>query len=290
MSDQIITIDAPAKINLGLHLDPDGPKGYHAIQTIFQEVKFSDQLTVRVLDNAEDDELYIDGPVQLDVTPDNLVFQTLDFLRERGISIPPVRVELEKNIPTGSGLGGGSSDAAALIKAAEQLFNIETSTITDNELAFELGADVPFFRVGGTCIGEGIGEQLTQLPHQKAHVLLAYPPHSVSTEEAYDSVKNFTLRTDYKPNIVHLTERLEEPAKLWKKIELENDFEPVLLDRFKIHNTLKHDIMTQTQWVGTSGSGSTLYGLFDCEEDVSRGKQKLESKWEGVEFIVTRTS
>ena len=286
MAEELVEIFTPAKINLGLQVVGERPDGFHSIKTVFQTVGLFDVLTVRI--NAKPgDELLIEGEDELSAGADNLVNRALKRLRSENFSIPPLSIELNKNIPTGAGLGGGSSDAAAVFHLARFLGKISKLRTEKNfEIAAALGADVPFFLTGGTALGEGIGEEITSLPEQKAEVLLAVPDYSIDTEWAYSRLGE-RGKSGSAASIGRLPDNITDANKLWKKWDLNNIFEPLLVKKYPRHGEILQSFSRFTEYFSTTGSGSGIYGLFEGEDRAQQARAELEESWPRVDWYLT---
>src|SRR5437879_6529839 len=177
---------AHAKVNLYLEITGRRPDGYHTLSTLFQTISLGDELTFAPAHKLS---LTCSEPT-LSVDERNLVMRAARSLRELLQEERGARIHLEKNIPMGAGLGGGSSDAAGALKGLLQLWRRRIGGPALQRLALQLGADVPFFLEGGLCSATGIGEKLkSQKPLQKTWMVLVYPGFRVSTKEAYAKVK-----------------------------------------------------------------------------------------------------
>lgn len=188
-STPALRLRAYAKINLGLRVLAKRPDGYHEIDTTLQTVDLCDVLELELRDNGE---------LSLEMRPDrgipaeeNLALKAARLVRGR-FGVPQgVRIRLEKRIPVGAGLGGGSSDAAAVLRGLCALLSPEVDREALGGLALELGSDVPFFLVGGRCRARGRGERLQPIPvpeQERGHVYgLIVPPFSLSAREAYEA-------------------------------------------------------------------------------------------------------
>ena len=175
-----VTVAAPAKINWMLRVLDRRADGYHNIETLFQTISLHDEITITP---AETFELDCDDS-KIPIGRDNLVLRAAILMRER-FSTPLVRVQLRKRIPAGGGLGGGSSDAAAVLVALSRRFVPEAEPYLP-DLALQIGSDVPFFLIGGTAYGTGRGEVVTPLPRPiPIPLLLSFPGVTVSTADAY---------------------------------------------------------------------------------------------------------
>lgn len=269
------------KINLGLNIVGKRGDGYHDIETVFLPIPLSDCLE---LNPATEDSFVIDGR-QLDCSAqDNLVVRVLNMLRAEDMDIPPVSIRLTKNIPSGAGLGGGSTDAAFMIKGLNELFSLN---LTDAQMAARvgrLGADCPVFIANKPVFAEGKGDVFSPLPVpfiQKSYcalpplgsalpptitlsipamlenywLVLVKPNDFISTREAYASVAPH-------PSKVSLQEILSRPVKTWRG-QMTNDFEESVFPTHPVVRGIRDQLyMLGATYAAMSGSGSTVYGLF----------------------------
>jgi 4-diphosphocytidyl-2-C-methyl-D-erythritol kinase len=167
-----------AKVNLCLFMGPTRSDGRHELVTLFESVSLADELVITALDHGERDEVICEG-----VGGPNIVARALDALRATGWSAPPIRVHIDKRIPITAGMGGGSADAAALLRHAQSL--APESDRVRREIAIAMGADVPSQLEPGSSIGTGAGEVLEPVAVE-AHALLVVPqPFSLRTPEVY---------------------------------------------------------------------------------------------------------
>lgn len=241
-----LVVPCPAKINTFLSVGPPDAIGYHPIRTVFQAVSLCDGLT---LEPGAGDKLEVLGT---DLPADNTLTKALRLAREY-VQVPALNMHLIKRIPSGAGLGGGSSDAAGLLRGLVAM-GVPLGPRELHEIAAAVGADVPFFLVGGRAIGEGYGERLSPLPDpQPRWVALAKPDAFCSTQEAYRAL-------DAKPR---------EWAEL-RPEEVYNDFERVapcasldLIEQMaRAHGCLG---------AGLTGSGAAVFGLFQDEATARAG-------------------
>ena len=171
-----IRVPCPAKVNLFLAVGPPDPSEYHPIRTVFQAIGLYDYLEVETGGDRDSLTCSWDG-----LPPDNTVLKALRLYREL-IPVPPLRMRLEKNIPALTGLGGGSSDAAGLLRALARLSSPAPRPEFVHDVAAAVGKDVPFFLVGGRARGEGYGERLAALPDRdRAWFLVVRPEADCST-------------------------------------------------------------------------------------------------------------
>ena len=282
------------KINLGLRVIRKRKDGYHDLETVFVPVyglhdelevtKSTDRYTERNnraarlrIQNTDpitfaQEGIAVDCPAE-----DNLIVKCYRLMAARYPQIGPVTVRFQKNIPFGAGLGGGSSDAAHMAIALNRLFDLD---LTNEQLAAEvrpLGADCPFFIYNVPCYAEGIGDRLTpiDLPLQGKRIVLVKPDEGVSTREAYAGITRHpeaagqiqSLLQSFSPSVLH---------------SFINDFEQTV---FPLHPTIAHIkkrlLDAGAFFASMSGSGSTVYGLF---EDDAEGRPDTRLRMFEQEF------
>ncbi|HVF45648.1 MAG TPA: 4-(cytidine 5'-diphospho)-2-C-methyl-D-erythritol kinase, partial [Pyrinomonadaceae bacterium] len=174
MSEEIIKLPAFAKINLGLKVLGRRADGYHEIRTVFQTISLHDRLTFETTADGRLELACTDPSIPADET--NLVMRAAAALRERYGAGRGARVTLEKRVPAGGGLGGGSSDAAATLIALSHLWDLKADAGGLSELGARLGADVPFFLTGGTALGTGTGTRVVPLEDAPERHLVVVTP------------------------------------------------------------------------------------------------------------------
>ena len=256
-------VQTGCKINLGLNIVERRPDGYHNIETIFYPVPLFDELTIE--ESEDEDLLTLEGnPLEGEVQ-DNLVLRAVRLLRQEGFPVPPLSIDLKKVIPSGAGLGGGSSDAACMIKTLTQLFDLPLTETQMKDLARRLGADCPFFINPQPLFAEGIGDVFTpiSLILNGWYLLLVKPEVHVSTREAYAGVR------PHKPTY-SLLETAKLPVGQWAE-RMVNDFEESIFSSHPLLREIKEELYRQgAAYASMSGSGSTIFGLFrsrpDCEQ------------------------
>jgi 4-diphosphocytidyl-2-C-methyl-D-erythritol kinase len=276
-----INVPAFAKINLGLRVRGRRPDGYHEISTIFQTVTLHDTLSFQATTDGSLGLVCSDPSIPADDS--NLVLRAAAALRERfGVS-QGVRVELEKVIPAGGGLGGGSADAAVTLAALATLWGVETDAGQLAEIGARLGADVPFFLAGGTALGTGTGTDIRPLEDApEMHLVIVTPGAHVSTAEAYGALGAPAL-TKVGPLVNLSVSRTEAdfPDSLcgvWS-----NDFEAVVVRLYpEIGRARKTLVESGAERVMLSGSGSSVFGVFESKGAAARARETLkpESGWE----------
>jgi len=280
---------AVAKVNLSLRVLGKRSDGFHEIQTVFQAVDLADE--VRVERAGEGITLTVEGA---DLGPDyeNLAYRAAARFLEASGGKKGIHVTLVKRIPAGAGLGGGSSDAAAVLRclaASSPWFPQERLA----HLGAALGSDVPFF-LGGSPLAraEGRGEMLTALPAlPAAHVVLALPPVHVSTAEAYGALGRGRLEPSAAGRGGVGGKGGDEPPRSWEEVAatLHNDFEGEIAERHvPIARSLDALRGAGAKGALLSGSGAASFGLFATAEEAARVATRLESAL-GWRFVPVRT-
>ena len=267
---QVRQLRAHAKVNLVLRVLGKRPDGFHDIWTLFQTVSLSDAVSVRLIPGGS-------PTVKLDCNredlqgDDNLAWRAADLmLRLTGVAAQ-LEVTLEKSIPSGAGLGGGSSDAAAVIRAVASMLPVRPPAQLLLDAAAELGSDVPFFLIGGSAIGIGRGTELKPLDDlPTAALVIARPAIEVSTAWAYGALSEHraALTTDAdrsKIEGIGLGSNLPRASSLLDSGEgMVNDFESVVFRRYPLIAALKNRLQTLgAQRALMSGSGSAVFGVFE---------------------------
>lgn len=249
-----------AKINLGLSIGATLSNGYHEIVTAMIPVSWEDILEVVPSDSGEDT-LHTSG-LQVDCPPEkNLVFKALMAFRER-FDVPAVDVFLRKQIPDGAGLGGGSADAAFMLRTLRDMFHSGVDDETLEEIAATLGSDVPMFIRNRPVLAVGTGTTLLpmdiDLPRLD-NIVLVKPLRSVNTREAYRDVKP-SYRTA--EEILNL---LRQPLEEWQG-RLTNDFEHSVIPKVPEIGEILTDLRGQgAVYAAMSGSGSAVFGIFPSD-------------------------
>ncbi len=255
-----LQLRANAKINLGLRIVGRREDGYHRLHTLFQEIDFGDEITLTLKPSLKLT-LEVTGPQATGVPTgeENLCLRAAHLLQETIGKQTGAHIGLHKQVPPGAGLGGGSSDTAAVLKGLNNLWHLGLSMDELENLAIQLGADVPFFIRGGLQLGEGIGEVLTPLARQLAHtILLVLPNFSVDTAWAYGQ---FAGRQSF-PSAPGFDRIITQDPIPWEAFT--NDFETVVFPEYEQLRTIKEGLLAaRAIYAALSGSGSALYGLFE---------------------------
>lgn len=246
-----LTARAPAKVNLCLFLGPLRADGRHEVVTVLESLSLADRLTV-VPAPAPPDQV-----VCANVPGVNIVSRTLDGLRARGWGAPPLRVLVEKRIPVAAGMGGGSADAAAVLRMASAIAPVATEAV--DELAASLGADVPSQLRPGLFLGTGAGEVVERREPLEEHAFVIVPQHfGLSTPEVYREADRLGLPRDAS----ELARQLSA-VRAGGLPPLVNDLEPAALSlRPEIGRALAAVRDAGAEHAMVSGSGPTVFGLF----------------------------
>jgi 4-diphosphocytidyl-2-C-methyl-D-erythritol kinase len=269
-----VTVPSFAKLNLDLRVLDKRPDGFHEVRTVFQTISLKDSLSIE-FDFAKRTQIDLLSSVEI---ADNLVVRAAKLVLEQIKVKAWVRFALDKQIPMGAGLGGGSSNAAAVLLALPALAGRPISLADQVRLGGMLGSDVPFFMFGGTALGLGRGTELYPLPDQPAHhVLVVSTGVHVSTPEAYRSLgRNVTdaltspvespMLREFQTVVWAMEPRSPGRASL-EQLPLENDFEQVV---FKLHPELAA-VARKLRRLGAkpammTGSGSAIFGVFPSAE------------------------
>ena len=267
---QALQLQAPAKVNLFLRVLGKRQDGFHDIQTLFQTVSLSDSLSLR-LTPADRREVKLTCSREDLQGEDNLAWRAADRMLRLASLAAQVEINLDKAIPSGAGLGGGSSDAAAVIRALASMLPTRPVDEALFEVAAELGSDVPFFLLGGSAIGTGRGTELRPLADLRpAAIAIAQPAVEVSTGWAYRALEQhraaLTQRSDRaKIEEIDLGFNAPPVGPLPGSREgMVNDFESVVFRRYPLIGALKERLQALgAQPALMSGSGSAVFGVFE---------------------------
>ncbi len=277
---------ALAKINLGLDVVRKREDGYHEVRMIMQTVKLYDQIDIHKMDKPG---IRLKTNLQyLPVDENNLAYRAARLLIEE-FGIPKgVSIRLRKVIPIAAGMAGGSSDAAAVLVGLNRIFQLGLTKQELMERSVKLGADVPYCILRGTALAEGIGEKLTRLPAMpKCHVLIAKPGIHVSTKMVYTNLRADELvsHPDIDGQIAAIRERdLRRAAEL-----MGNVLETVTIPAYPVIGKIKEKMMAYgALGAMMSGSGPTVFGLFEDEEKARYAYEKMRRGSLAKQVYLTR--
>lgn len=279
-----IRMIAPAKINLYLAVGAKQPDGYHDVTTILQALEFGDELTVRPSDRLS---LVCDPDLGIPA-PENLAFKAALAMGEAFDRSPDVAIELSKRVPHGAGLGGGSSDAAAVIAALAQMWGVEPDHRSLTGVARALGADVPFFLRGGAALFDGRGDRFVRdIPVIPLPVVLIKPAGSVSTAAAYAAFDD--LERAAAPGPRHVADALRFGEAMSLGAALHNNMTGAAITLVpEISEVLAH-VAAAPEVHGSAlcGSGSCVFAL--CASDAQAEALVSGARERGWWGIVTHT-
>ena len=266
---------APAKINLFLHVTGRRPNGYHELQSVFQLVDWCDRLCFSTIDR---DTIIRHGGDPAVPPEKDLVVRAAQLLKSHTNYPYGVEIHLEKNIPIGAGLGGGSSDAATVLIALNQLWNLHLPKTELSELGLQLGADVPFFLFGHNAFVQGIGEQLECIDLPNQEFLIIFPGQSVSTQTVFQSDQ---LTRNHAP--ITIVDFLANTGDVG---QFTNDLQPVACELCpevnRALNWLAQTLPDATRRM--SGSGSSVFAVLPesiKRYDLEQKMLNLPSGWVG---------
>ena len=246
-----------AKINLGLNIVEKRPDGYHNLETVFYPINLQDALEVNLREGEEEFSLKVSG-VSIEGEPeDNLVVKAYRLLKKDYPNMPAIDIHMYKHIPTGAGLGGGSADAAFMIKLLNEKFKLNLSIEKMEEYAAILGADCAFFIQNKPVFATGIGNlfEPIQLSLKGYYLVLIKPDIFVSTKDAFSHI------TPKQPEY-SLKEIIRMPIETWRAV-MKNDFEDSVFLKFPEIAAIKDKLYDMGAiYASMSGSGSSVFGIF----------------------------
>jgi 4-diphosphocytidyl-2-C-methyl-D-erythritol kinase len=266
---QSMIIQAPAKVNYRLDVVGRRPNGYHDLRMIMQRVNLCDEVTLRLV--AQPGIRVTCGQHDVPEGEGNIAWKAARALLELSGSDQGVEIEIVKQIPVAAGLGGGSSDCAAVLLGLNELLRLGLSLERLMEIGVTLGADVPFFVFGQTALAEGIGELLTPLAKvPTAWVVLVNPNLPVSTAWVYQN-----LQLTQRDQLAKLPNSFENVAELCDI--LGNDLESVTIPAFPVIDEIKRSLVgLGASGALMSGSGPTVFGLFEDEATARKAAADLQ--------------
>ena len=246
-----------AKINLGLNIVEKRPDGYHNLETVFYPINLQDALEVNLLEGEEDFSLKVSGVPIEGESENNLVVKAYRLLKKDYPEMPAIDIHMYKHIPTGAGLGGGSADAAFMIKLLNDKFKLNLSIEKMEEYAAILGADCAFFIQNKPVFATGIGNifEPIQLSLKGYYLVLVKPDIFVSTKDAFAHIIP-TQPTQSLKEIIRM------PVETWRAT-MKNDFEDSVFQKFPEIAAIKDKLYDLgAVYASMSGSGSSVYGIF----------------------------
>ena len=274
-SNNDISLKALAKINVGLDVVRRREDGYHEVRMIMQTIYLYDRLDIK-----RTQELGIQIQTNLSFLPvneNNLIYKAAKLLMDEFSITDGISVKLDKRIPVAAGMAGGSTDAAAMLFGMNRLFSLGLTKRQLMERGVQIGADVPYCIMRGTALAEGIGEALSPLPPMvKCPVLIAKPSISVSTKFVYQNLK--LDDTTIHPDIDRLIDDIKAKNLHDIAAHMGNVLETVTIPNYPVIDEIKKHMLSNGA-VGAmmSGSGPTVFGLFDDEDTAKKACKAMRS-------------
>lgn len=270
-----ISLKALAKINLGLDVVRRREDGYHEVRMIMQTIHLYDRLDIK---RTQEPGIQIQTNLSfLPVNENNLIYKAAKLLMDEFSITDGVSVKLDKRIPVAAGMAGGSTDAAAMLIGVNRLFSLGLTKRQLMERGVQIGADVPYCIMRGTALAEGIGEELSPLPPMvKCPVLIAKPSISVSTKFVYQNLK--LDDTTIHPDIDLMIEDIKAKNLHDIAAHMGNVLETVTIPNYPVIDEIKKHMLSNGA-VGAmmSGSGPTVFGLFDDEDTAKKAYKAMRS-------------
>ena len=270
------------KINLGLHVIRKRNDGFHDIETVFYPIAIYDAL--EIIKRPEQKNKYGESPKANLVSPgldipgnseNNTCVKAYELLRRDFPVLSPVEMYLHKTIPVGGGLGGGSADGAFTLKLLDQLFGLELPTEKLLDYSLRIGSDCPFFIINKPCFATGRGESLEpiNLDLSAYRFVIVNPGIHVGTTEAFVNLSARVAETGHALSLQRRPNRsakqiIQQPVETWKE-DLKNDFEETVFLKYPEIKNIKEELYKAGAiYASMSGSGSTVYGIFENEKDL----------------------
>lgn len=274
--------NSPAKLNLFLHVCGKRDDGYHNLQTIFQFIDLQDDIAIKT---TTDGNVHIDSSFDEVALEDNLIYRAAKQLQDASDTTQGAHIKLNKRIPTGAGLGGGSSNAATTLVALNKLWQCKLSTQQLQNIGKKLGADVPIFIHGSSAWAEGIGEQLTTIEPPCYHYVLGIPDCHVATGKIFSHPQ---LTRDTK--MMKIAAFLEQcSSKSW--LTLNNDCQQLVASLYpEVQATLNEmsSIDTDTSTAKMTGTGACVFLAFNDEKTALSALQSLNNKASNTKYLLCK--
>jgi 4-diphosphocytidyl-2-C-methyl-D-erythritol kinase len=258
MSESLI-LHCPSKLNLTLEVLKKKDNGMHEIKSHFQLIDLCDVMHIEK-SNAQQSSIRTNASIDID-SKKNLVYQAIEALSEHVSQELHCNIIIEKNIPIGGGLGGGSSDAAAALIGINKIFSLKLNVSELMKIGLKLGADVPFFVAGKNAIASGIGEQLSEINSETNKFLVISPPIHSSTQEMFQ-----------------IWDELHEQNILQSTAEDENSFLQIFLQRHLEVKAIFKELVVDAPFK-LSGTGSTIFCAVEDDKRIRKTLKKIPTKW-----------
>lgn len=282
-----IRLKARAKINLGLDVLGKRADGYHDVRMVMQTIGIYDRI---IITRIREEEIRIHSNLSfLPVNENNLIYKAAKLLKEQYSFKGGVEIDLNKFIPVAAGMAGGSADAASTLFGINKLFQLGISTEKLMELGTSIGADVPYCIMRGTALAEGIGEKLSKLPAMPhSWILVAKPPINVSTKIVYENLDMSNIVQH--PDIDGIIDAIREKDVRKVAARMGNVLEGVTIPLYPVIDQIKQDMLEQGAINAMmSGSGPTVFGIFENEQTALDCQQFLKDKGDAKQVYITET-
>ena len=280
-----IRLKARAKINLGLDVIGRRENGYHDVRMVMQTVGLYDRI---IMTRIPEKEIRIKTNIGfLPVNENNLVYKAIMLMKSKYKLDGGIEVDLNKFIPVAAGMAGGSSDAASALFGMNRLYELNLPMGELMNIGVEIGADVPYCIMRGTALAEGIGEKLTRLPDMPfCHILIAKPPVNVSTKLVYENLDSTQIKSH--PDIDGIIEAIKLKDVALVASRMGNVLESVTVPLYPVIDSIKRDMIEHGAINAMmSGSGPTVFGLFEDRQSARRAAQKIKEQKLAKQVYVT---
>jgi 4-diphosphocytidyl-2-C-methyl-D-erythritol kinase len=265
------------KINLGLNIISKRDDGYHNLETVFYPLPFYDVL--EIIQSNTQNELFSSGMEIAGETENNLCFKAYNLLKTDFPDLPFIKIYLQKNIPTGAGLGGGSADGAFMLTLLNEKFNLNLSEEKLLQYALQLGSDCSFFIINKPCFAQQRGEVLEKISLDLSgyKIFLVHPQIHINTAWAFTQIK-------LSVPVLSIKEIIQKPVLIWKQF-LKNDFELPVFNAYPSIKKIKEDLYEiGAIYAAMSGSGSTVFGIF--KDDATLNKFSFDENYFVKELLL----
>ena len=279
-----IDLKSRAKVNLSIDVLGKREDGYHLVEMIMQTIDLYDKLKITEIE--ENSILIKSNSLDIPLNEDNIMYKAVNLLKNQFNIEKGIEISIEKNIPVAAGMAGGSSNAAAVLVGLNKLWNLGLSENELKDIGLKLGADVPFCITGGSALAEGIGEKLTNIKGlpEDLNILVCKPNIFVSTKEVYQSLNMDKVKR--RPQNKELIDALQKEDVKFISENMVNVLEEVTSLEYSEIGQIE-DIMIKNKALGSmmSGSGPTVFGLFDNKDCAIKAKEDLQAKYNQVYLV-----
>lgn len=279
-----IDLKSRAKVNLSIDVLGKREDGYHLVEMIMQTIDLYDKLKITEIE--ENSILIKSNSLDIPLNEDNIMYKAVNLLRDQFNIEKGIEISIEKNIPVAAGMAGGSSNAAAVLVGLNKLWNLGLSENELKDIGLKLGADVPFCITGGSALAEGIGEELTNIKGlpEDLNIVVCKPNIFVSTKEVYQSLNMDKVKR--RPKNKELIDALQKEDVKFISENMVNVLEEVTSLKYSEIGQIE-DIMIKNKALGSmmSGSGPTVFGLFDNKDCAIKAKEDLQAKYNQVYLV-----